>query len=113
MVVVDYERAWTELAEFVASKTQHGREGLLSEMAQIAGRCRVAGGELARLLRLYGVEVERASSIAAETDRAEPGRFVGGFDSPGDAELAGHHGPGGHDGSAGDGHAAGNGRRRV
>lgn len=97
-MVVDYERAWHELADHVAGKTQHGREGLLTRMVQIAAECRVSSGELASLLRLYGVEVARARAIAAESDRAEHGPFVGGLGSLADAELAGHHGPGGHDG---------------
>jgi hypothetical protein len=109
-VVVDYERAWTMLAATIASKTQHGREPLLTEMAQIARRCEVPAGELSRLLRLYGVEVERARSIAAETDRAEAGSFDGGLVSASEADLTGHHGPGGHDGSV---NGSTNGRRRV
>jgi hypothetical protein len=99
-MVVDYERAWTELQAFVAGKTQHGREGLLTRMAQIAGECRVPSGELASMLRLYGVEVERARAIAAESDRSEPGAFDSGMSSLADRELAGHHDRGGHDGHA-------------
>lgn len=106
-MVCDYEQAWLKLQQFAASKTQHGREGLLKRMAEIAAECQVPAGELSRLLRLYGVEVER---ISAETDRAELGPFDGGLSSPADRELAGHHRPGGHDGSRS---AAGNGRRSV
>lgn len=98
-MVVDYEAAWTELAELIASKTQHGREQTLTAMAQIAANHRVPAGELSRLLRLYGVEVERARSMSTETDRDVPERLDGGLDSPADAEFPGHHDPtGGHDG---------------
>lgn len=114
-MVCDYERAWLQLGRRIADKTQHGRAELLTAMAEIADDCQVTGGELARMLRLYGVEVERARSIEAETHRREPGDFDGGLVSPADPELAGHHRPeGGHDGSssgAGAGHL--NGRRRV
>jgi hypothetical protein len=104
-VVTDYERAWVRLQAFVAGKTQHGREGLLAEMAEIAADCQVPAGELARLLRLYGVEVARAERLTAETDRAESGAFSDGLVSSGDPELAGHHRPGGHDGTRSNGHA--------
>lgn len=95
-MVIDYEAAWVRLQALIASKSQHGREATLTAMATIANESRVGAGELSRLLRLYGVEVER---ISTETDRAELGPFDGGLSSPADRELAGHHGPGGHDGS--------------
>jgi hypothetical protein len=94
-VVIDYEAAWTELAQHIASKTQHGREPLLTEMAHIAARSRVEAGELPRVLRLYGVEVARAA--VADISPAEGSDLAVGFDSTGDRALAGHHGPGGHD----------------
>lgn len=109
-MVVDYEAAWVELGQHVASKSQHGREATLVEMAEIAARHRVPAGEVSRLLRLYGVEVERARSIEAETEQVEPGAFDGGLASPPDAELAEHHRPGGHDGSQ---HTAGSGNGRA
>lgn len=99
-MVVDYERAWVELTAHIASRTQHGREPTLVAMAEIAQRCRVPAGELSKLLRLYGVEVERTRSIAADSDRAEPGDFDGGGSSPADAELTGHHRTEVHDGSS-------------
>lgn len=98
-MVTDYESAWIELQAAIAAKTQHGREGLLVEMAAIAERQRVPAGELSRLLRLYGVEVERVRSIEAESDRDEATDFAGGSPSPAD-----HGSPatmtGGHDGSS-------------
>lgn len=117
-MVVDYERAWLDLGRHVASKTQHGREGLLTAMAEIAEQCRVPSGELPRLLRLYGVEVARARAIATETNRAEfdaqhARAFDDGLGSPSDPEFAGHHRPGGHDGDGSSNGAASNGRRRV
>lgn len=62
-MVVDYEAAWVRMQSLVASKTQHGREGLLSDMARIAEDCSVPAGELSKLLRLYGVEVERVRVV--------------------------------------------------
>lgn len=113
-MVVDYEAAWAQLAKVVASKTQHGREGLLTEMAQIADEHRVPAGELSRLLRLYGVEVERARSMSAESERLESEDFAGGFASPTERALAAHHGPiGGHDGGSNGGAGRSNGRRAV
>ena len=106
-MVTDYEAAWSELAAVVARKTQHGREGLLAEMATIAERNRVPAGELSRLLRLYGVEVERARSIVTETQPA------GSSASAGDSIPGGTGGPrriidhGGHDGGVRDGVAVG------
>lgn len=97
-VVTDYEAAWTELAALIASKSQHGREATLTAMAEIAACHRVPAGELARLLRLYGVEVERARSLSTEITRDETAGFVGGFGSSADGRLPEHHRPGGHDG---------------
>jgi hypothetical protein len=110
-VVVDYEAAWGELAELIADKTQHGREALLTAMAEIAARNRVPSGELSRLLRLYGVEVERARSISAGTGRDEPGALAAGFGSAGDIGSPDIMDRGGHDGSR-NGSTAGNGRAR-
>lgn len=109
-MVCDYERAWLEFGEYIAGKPQHGQRDLLTQMVLIAQRSRVQAGELPRLLRLYGVEVERVRAMETETDQAQPEPFVGGCDSPADPALAGHHGPGGHDGGRS---GAGNGRRSV
>lgn len=94
-MVTDYERAWSRLAEVVAAKTQHGREGLLTAMAEIAAECRVPEGEKARLLRLYGVEVDRLST---ETDRDEPDHFEAGLASAADVGSPDIIDRGGHDG---------------
>lgn len=107
-MVTDYEAAWVELQAYVASKTQHGREPTLAKMAELADAHRVPAGELSRLLRLYGIEVERVRSMSVEHDRAEAVPFAGGLASPADDDLAGHHDRGGHDGSSN----AGEGRRR-
>lgn len=88
-MVTDFEAAWADLQAFIAGKTQHGREGLLVEMAAIAERHRVPAGELSRLLRLYGVEVERARSLAAESGD-EAFDFAGGVTSPADGDLSRH-----------------------
>lgn len=97
-MVVDYEAAWVALQAHVAGKTQHGREQTLAKMAELAAEHRVPAGELPRLLRLYGVEVERVRSAAADI-RDEGDDFAGGLDSPADRALPGHHDLGGHDGN--------------
>jgi hypothetical protein len=79
-VVTDYEAAWVELMAHVASKTQHGRQDLLTKMAELAGEHRVAAGELSSVLRLYGVEVGRSRSASAES-RFEEERIAAGFGS--------------------------------
>jgi hypothetical protein len=109
-MVTDYEAAWRDLQALVAAKTQHGREGLLVAMAEVEARHAVPAGELSRLLRLYGVEVERARSIEAQIIPDSPGDFGGGAASPADAGRPGHHVPEeGHDGSTSAG-TAGHGR---
>lgn len=114
-MIIDYEAAWHELAAFIASKTQHGREPTLVEMTRIAQEHRVPAGELSRMLRLYSIEVERTRT-ASQPDGDEAASFVGGQGSPADDVLPRHHDRGGHDGrngsSAGDGRS-GEGRRRV
>lgn len=105
-MVVDYERAWVELTSHIAGKSQHGREPTLVAMAEIAHRCEVPAGEISKLLRLYGVEVERARSVATESV-VESGDFAGGSVSPGDVGLAAHHRTEVHDGGSN-----GNGRAR-
>lgn len=97
-MVIDYEAAWIELSAVVAGKSQHGRSGLLVEMASIAERHRVPAGETSRLLRLYGIEVEhrRAAEMQHEPDTAE--RLVAGLASDADADRPAHHDHiGGHD----------------
>jgi hypothetical protein len=96
-VVVDYEAAWTELQGVIAGKSQHGREATLVEMAQIAGRHRVAAGEKSRLLRLYSIEVaQREAEMTTDPDTV--GHLAAGFDSDADEHGPGHHDRGGHDG---------------
>lgn len=100
-MVIDYEGAWHELAALVAGKTQHGREGLLVEMTRIAQEHRVAAGELPRLLRLYGVEIERVRSTArSDGDEASASLADRAFvaHAPADADLSRHHDRGGPDG---------------
>lgn len=95
-MVIDYERAWNELAAHIASKPQHGREATLIEMTRIASDHTVAAGELSRTLRLYGIEVERTRADHTE-DRLGTLTFERGTPSLSDDDLAGHHRPGGHD----------------
>lgn len=103
MARVDYEAAWHRLGEFVAGRTQHGRQGLLVEMQRIAAECRVPESELARVLRLYGVEVNAVGlNLRDELDA-----LGGGLDSPSDGGLTGHHDRGGHDGSRSSSDASG------
>jgi hypothetical protein len=40
-VIIDYERAWTDLKAQVLSKKSHGQRDLLTHMAQIEIDCRV------------------------------------------------------------------------
>jgi hypothetical protein len=86
-VVTDYEAAWSRLQQRLAAKTQWGRDELLLEMARLQGDCRVPAGELSRLLRLYGVEVERVRSMSI--DQATSEDFDGGLVSSADPERAG------------------------
>lgn len=95
-MVVDYEAAFHELAEHVSSKTQHGREGLLTEMALIVARNRVEVGELPRLLRLYSVETARAA--LADIHPAEGADLLSGLVSEGDPASRDIIDRGGHDG---------------
>lgn len=111
-MVVDYEAAWVRLQGVIAAKSQHGREATLKAMADIAEECRVPAGELSRLLRLYGVEVERARSIEADQDPLDEARFraerlrsgIGSSRDIIDRE-------GGHDGSSNGARVGANGRR--
>lgn len=96
-MVIDYEAAYHELAAHIAGKTQHGREGLLTEMALIAERNRVEVGELARVLRLYGVETARAGS--ADIHPAEDSPLLTGLASVSDRPSPATIDRGGHDGS--------------
>lgn len=95
-MVVDYERAWTRLQAIVASKTQHGREPLLTDMATIAAECQVPEGEPERWLRLYGVDVSRvARPVIRDSRPSSDGDEV----AAGMGEGPGHPSPqGGHDG---------------
>lgn len=99
MAVVDYEQAWIRLQAVVAGKSQHGREPLLVEMAEIAADCRVAEGEKVRLLRLYGVDVGRVERPQSHRDTAPSsgGDDVAAGTGSDPATLARQ---GGHDGSA-------------
>jgi methylmalonyl-CoA mutase cobalamin-binding subunit len=106
-VVTDHEAVVVELAAFIATKPQHGRADLLTKIAELQDAHRVPAGELSRLLRLYGVEVERARSMVAQDEsRFEAERIAAGIPSVGVGGLAGHHRPGGHDGNA-DGSSSG------
>lgn len=53
MALVDYERAWHELATRIAEKPHHGSRDLLAEMSRITASCRD----------------EKAAQIAADQDR--------------------------------------------
>lgn len=94
-MVIDYEAAYHELAEFISGKSQHGREGLLTEMAHITARNRVEVGELPRVLRLYSVEVARAAK--ANINPAEGSDLLAGLASVSDLPSRGTIDRGGHD----------------
>lgn len=100
-MVTDHEAAWIALGEYITSRPQHGQHDLLRKMAELQAEHRVPAGELSRLLRLHGVEVERASrSMAADIDRdglsdSDADALRGGSDG-----RTGHHrAEGVHDGS--------------
>lgn len=100
-MVTDYEAAWVALGERISGKPQHGRAELLQAMAELAAEHRVPAGELSRLLRLHGVEVERARSMATDDERFAAERIASGLGSGGVVNGAAHHRPdGGHDGYA-------------
>lgn len=107
-MVVDYERAWIRLTALVASKTQHGREPLLSDMANLAAECQVPEGEPERWLRLFGMDVSRTVRPPAIRDSgpSSDGDSVAGGTGTDPATLA-HEG--GHDGRT----ASSNGRQPV
>lgn len=58
-MVIDYERAWAELSQFLADDPhpQIGKRNLLAEMTRITARCRVNETSLPHALRVFGVEV--------------------------------------------------------
>jgi hypothetical protein len=95
-VVVDYEAAWVAFMAHIAGKSQHGRAELLEVAATTAADNRVPAGEVARLLRLHGVEVQRAHSTF--TNQADAGAFGGGHSSPLDAGSPTSIDRGDHDG---------------
>lgn len=88
-MVVDYEAAWHKLGELIAAKSQHGREPTLVAMQEIARDCRVPEGELPRLFRLYGVEVEQARRITEVRD--DHADLAVGDASAADDEVPGCH----------------------
>jgi hypothetical protein len=59
---VDYESAWTDLLDLVASRDGWGANRLIAEAARIAGRHRVEEGLLERSLRIYGGQITLAVS---------------------------------------------------
>lgn len=40
-MIIDYEKAWTEMKVYLLSKNSHGQRDLLTHMAQIEVACRV------------------------------------------------------------------------
>lgn len=94
MAVVDHERAWVQLQAVIASKSQHGREALLVEMATIASRCQMPEGELVRLLRLHGVDLQRLHATRDSPGNAgEDADVLDGTDGhPATIDRGGHDG---------------------
>lgn len=54
MAAVDYEAAWIELLDLVASRDGWGSKTLISEAAQVAARHRVSESLVERVIRIYG-----------------------------------------------------------
>jgi hypothetical protein len=97
-MVVDYERAWIRLSALVAGKSQHGREGLLRDMAKIADECQVPEGERERWLRLFGIDVSRTVRPQSIPDTGASSSRDDGV-AGGTVSRPGHPSPqGGHDG---------------
>lgn len=106
-MVTDFERAWAELAELLASseRGQHGTQYLLAEMARIQARCRVNESGLPQALRVYGVEVAsgRVRSDIRDVDPSLGGELTGDGAAPETEAARGHRTSElterGHDGS--------------
>lgn len=95
MALADYEAAWLELGEVVASREGWGAKALAAEMQKVLARHQIPEGHVERLLRLYGGRV----SIVIETPEAPASDGNGSTPSPA-APVPGHRQtPGGHDGS--------------
>lgn len=97
MPQVDFEAAWHDLAEVIASRESGwGTRNLLAEMTRLQGRHRLSESLLDRVVRLYGVGrllgalINEAGDHASGADGTSPSRARA--DSPGVESLGGSDG---------------------
>lgn len=75
MALTDFERAWSELERYVASKPSHGARDLALEMISIRARCAEDESMPERAMRLYGVQLhEDLRAAARDTPPTPPER---------------------------------------
>lgn len=84
---VDYEAAWVDLSEFIATtKSGYGQQELMAKMAELAAKHRLPEHFVHTVLRLYGGEVHLSintpetgaavldeSELTAERKSPDPG----------------------------------------
>lgn len=98
---VDYEAAWVELGELIASREGWGAKVLAQEMAKVAAAHRVGESFLERGLRIYGGELKL---VAQPTEQSSSG--PGGKPTVSAAGSRPIEDRGGHDGEQHAEHAA-------
>lgn len=95
MARVDYEQAWVELGELIASRDGWGSKALTLEMAKLAASHRISETFLERALRIYGGQVTLVVD-SPEASSSDPGGTPIGL-----ATIPGHQqSEGGRDGSS-------------
>lgn len=101
MARVDFEAAWSDLQELVASKTHHSERDLLRAMAEIQARHRVPESLIDRAVRIHGLPMlTRLASAAMSNDpEATPSGDVDSVDAAAVDDPRPPKSEGGHDGS--------------
>ena len=75
-MIIDYERAWTDLKAQVLSKKSHGQRDLLTHMAQIEIDCRVPEELRAFLAQSFAKwQLPDAFVFLSEIPRTSVGKF--------------------------------------
>lgn len=59
MALTDYERAWTELESYVASRPNHGQRGLALKMMELKAQNALDESLVERMLRMFGVRISK------------------------------------------------------